>query len=715
MKTLRSLFLSAAVAATCARAYAQPALDRILASARVREGNKCAVVTIAFNGPVRYLSHFPVDEGDQLSIRLGPISASSGMSLGRESIKPPSDAGITDIEYDGAAAGGPVLSVQFSHTTRFAVEQGGDFRSLVVTVGATGAQACTTENAPAEPPQKTPEPGVPSSARAMNLAPESIEARKSLDDARAAITAGRYADAIGLLSKLLQEPESGATPEAQELLGVAREKNGQLAHAKAEYETYLKRYPNGEGAERVRQRLSSLLNRALKPSGTVVGDAGEPMATQWSFTGSASEYYFHDELRTVIHDDNTQIVIDNGLTTLQSELVSAFDGSLMLDAGDYQGAIRASLAYTKNFVDTRFSRLSVAALYLEAASEGRDYLVRLGRQYRNTGGVYGRIDGVLASARINDEFKVELVGGYPIDSSWSKPQNHRQAYGGSLVFSSGGWGGDLYFIRQTDEGLVDRQAIGMEGHYVGKSMSVFSTFDYDIHFGEVNIALLNANFILADQTAINLAADYRRAPLLRTSDALIGQSVPTLAALLSTYTPGEIQQLALDRTARSTSFFASVNHPIAEKYSIGLDATLWNMTGSPASGGVAAIPSVGLETYFSGHLSGSGLLTEGDLGMFNIGYASTYHANRYTLDLNTRYPVTPSFRIGPRLFVGYRRATDTDATQLSLRPTLRMNYHIDNKAELELEAGAEYQKNHLLGTTTTLWNFLLTAGIRVDF
>lgn len=32
------------------------------------------------------------------------------------------------------------------------------------------------------------------------------------------------------------------------MLGLARERNGQLAHAKAEYEEYLREYPNGEGA-----------------------------------------------------------------------------------------------------------------------------------------------------------------------------------------------------------------------------------------------------------------------------------------------------------------------------------------------------------------------------------------------------------------------------------------------------------------------------------
>jgi len=435
----------------------------------------------------------------------------------------------------------------------------------------------------------------------------------------------------------------------------------------------------------------------------------------WTFSGSASEYYYHDEMSIQVKDETNQVVIDSGVQTLQSELVSAFDGSLQLDAGDYEGAIRASLAYTKDFVTASYNRLSVSSLYLEAGTGDHNWLLRAGRQYRNTGGIFGRIDGLLVSGRINDEFKIDLIGGYPVDSSWSKVQSHRQAYGGSLVYSSGAWGGDVYFLRQTDAGLLDREAIGLEAHYVGKTMAVFSTFDYDIHFGEVNLALINANFTFPDQTTLNLAADYRRAPLLRTSDALIGQTVPTLTALLSTYSLAEIQQLALDRTSRSTSFFASINHPLDQQFSVGFDATLWSMTGSPASGGVPALPSIGLETYFAAHVIGTDLIADGDLGMINLGYAKTFNANRYTIDLNTRYPITRELRIGPRIFAGYRTTTDTNTSQLSIRPTLRLNYRIGHDAEFELEAGAEYQKDRTPFATTTSWNYLITAGVRIDF
>ena len=62
-----------------------------------------------------------------------------------------------------------------------------------------------------------------------------------------------YAVAIQLLTRLTEQPEFPQRAQAQELLGLARERNGQLAHAKAEYEEYLRRYPQGEAADRVSQ------------------------------------------------------------------------------------------------------------------------------------------------------------------------------------------------------------------------------------------------------------------------------------------------------------------------------------------------------------------------------------------------------------------------------------------------------------------------------
>jgi len=70
------------------------------------------------------------------------------------------------------------------------------------------------------------------------LPPEAL--KSMMQEARAAMDAHDYPKAIAILTKLQRQPEFPDRARAQEMLGLARERSGQLAHAKAEYEEYLR-------------------------------------------------------------------------------------------------------------------------------------------------------------------------------------------------------------------------------------------------------------------------------------------------------------------------------------------------------------------------------------------------------------------------------------------------------------------------------------------
>jgi hypothetical protein len=93
-------------------------------------------------------------------------------------------------------------------------------------------------------------------------------------DAQRAMSQKDYPRAIELLTKLTRQPEFDGRARAQEMLGLARERSGQLAHAKAEYEEYLRRYPDGDAAGRIRSRLRVLssASRVGKNGGLFGGD-----------------------------------------------------------------------------------------------------------------------------------------------------------------------------------------------------------------------------------------------------------------------------------------------------------------------------------------------------------------------------------------------------------------------------------------------------------
>ena len=721
-----------AVAAIIAGAFgiapgrAQTVGDRVLSRATVSETASCAVLDIKLNYPLRIITNFPTESGNQVLVRLQPVDGATGMGalLVRETLPAPRSAlaNVRDIEFDGTSATGPSLTVYFARPVFFRIGQNPDFRDLIIAVSGGAPDAnCTPQTqaeqpaAPSGPPEEPPQlrPALPGAA------PDAL-----LDQARAAITAKDYETAIRLLTKLLSEPESASTQEAQELLGIVRERNGQLAHAKAEYEEYLRRYPMGEGADRVRQRLAVLLRNALNPPKSAPGGAGakalaageEEPETRWYLRGSLSEYYYHDQMKTVVNDDINHIVIDNGDTTLQSELVSALDADLGFETDAFQGKLRIAAAQNKDFLSGKRDETLIAQLFVEGSTSDRTLFARAGRQYRSAGGLIGRIDGVLVSYQPLEHFRAEIIAGFPVDSTRSSFSTNRKAYGASLAYLNGAWNADIYAMRQTDHGILDRQPVGVETRYVSGPSSFLGLLEYDLHFADFNSALLNGTTVFGAQTIVNVSFDYRRSPLLRTSNALVGQPVGSLDQLLSTYSQAEIHQLALDRTARSTSYFVSLTQPFGERFSAGLDATLWHLSGMPASGGVPAIPAMGTEYYYSAHLLGTSLFMDGDMGSATLGYAQSYNANRYTFDLNTRFPLMHELRVGPRVFASFRQTTDVNRTKrYTLRPTIRLNYRALSNLEFEFEGGAEWEKDIFNSTTIRTWNFVTNLGARVDF
>ena len=731
MRSARTFLVVAAAVAvisSVAPVFGEPALDRVLSEINVTDAESCAVVKIAFHFPVQYVSHLPLESGAQLRVRLRPTGAvSPGSAVGREELRAPQStiANISRIEYEGDRSDGPTLTVTFNRPMYYQVSQGRDLLTLLISVSDSAASSNCAAAAHSEPraavgaaPVFRSATAMPDQAAAAPMEPDPAQ-QKVLDQARALIIAKDYPRAIDLLTNFFQEPRNASVHAARELLGVARERSGQVAQAKAEYERFLRDYPNDPGVERVKQRLAALMAGSTPSGAQNALPAPELSAPSWQANASLSEFYLHDEMSTSTRDDVRQITIDNGSTSLQSEFISTLDATVGVTGATFTAKLRATGSYTKDFLTGLNDRLRIGELYLEGSDASGTLSARVGRQYRSSGGVLGRIDGGVVSVRLDDQFKIDFVGGFPVDASYSPFGTHRYAYGASLDYAQGPFSAAIYTLRQIDDGLVDRQSIGGEGRYIEGTLSAFATLDYDVHFNHINLALFNGNYVFADQTSVSFAADYRRAPLLRTSDALIGQRVSALSDLLTTYTRSEIDQLALDRTATSTSLFASVGHPLNEIFSASVDATLWDMSGMPASGGVAAFPSTGTQYYFSGHLIGSGILTDGDLGVLGIGYAKMYNSNRYTLDLNTRYPITSDLRVGPRLFFSYRDISPLNVThlpgdELTARPTLRLNYRFLPNVEFELEGGAEWQREILAASTTQTLDYLVDFGVQID-
>ena len=734
-------------------ALAEPVLDHALANVELVTANGCAFLKINFNFRIRYASHFPYNRGEEVrvSIRaIDPAVAAALLVVRREAVRPPelTRAAIKAIDFEVGQPTGPILRVQFDRSFDYQVGPHPDFQSIVVAIAVKGPSAnCRPEmiadvdgvNDVSTGPGSGP-PGPAVATRPKHQPPGKISeadlrvVAATMDEARAALKKKNFSGAIQLFTKVLKYPENEYSAEAQEFLGLARQKGGQLAQARAEYEDYLRRYPSGEGSDRVKQRLAGIITATGDPDEKLRitkeqraekrknGSAGQDGETIWSISGSASAFYIRDDSFRQLRDPSLPPVPNedrDAHRVHQNSLLSSFDlfGAWANDW--HKSKIRFSGSEEHNFNGGGSTDIvGIAALYAETTLMELDLLGRVGRQTRNAGGVVGRFDGGLVSWQYNPLIRFNVVAGSPVLSRRDLPfRDDKFFYGASVDFGPffGGLEASLFAIEQRDRSLLDRQGVGAELRYFDPDKTAFATVDYDIHFQQLNAAIFSGSWTLLDKSTLYGAADYRKTPYLSAWNALQGQPFATLYDMLRLHTKEEIDQLALDRTATYKSAMVGFSRPLTEKLQIAADATVVNVSGTIASGGVGATLPVGTEFFYSAQLIGTSFFKDGDMYITGVRYADLADSKLYVLDLNARYPLVDDFRISPRLRLGYRKGDTTDLKEYTVLPSVLLNYYWTKDISLEIEVGTQWTSLERSGAKEITTELFLTAGLRYDF
>jgi tetratricopeptide (TPR) repeat protein len=685
----------------------------------ITERENCAVIRVAFTFVVRLVRHFPQASGDNLRIQfapVGPRAVDREALFTRRSVRPPRSeiASLAEVVYEGNVVGGPFLTLSFTRPRMFRVEEGRDFRSLIIVVRGEGPECPRV--GPGPPAERAPVPKDQPPARATAEKPEASPPQVSegrlaqlMEEAAKAVTRGDHRQAVEYYTKILEYPRHRFSQEAQEFLGLARERAGQLAHARAEYEKYLELYPKGEGADRVRQRLAGLLTARATPQ-EKLREARAPQAETAATTdihGSFSQFYQRFENFT-----------DQGGNVVTRSLLSTdLDFAIRRRTAAYQLSSVFSGGYDHSFLADDGGDFRLSRLYLDVLHRERGISARLGRETRSTDGVLGRFDGAVLGYQPFRPIKVNALFGFPADpSQFSEYETNKYFYGASLDLGTFAerWNFNLYAIQQEAEGILDRQAVGADARYVDASGSLFALVDYDVSYDELNTILAVANWIFPDRTAFNIAFDQRKTPTLTTSNALIGQPAGSLSALRSTLSEDEVRDLARDRTATSRSLTLGITRPLGEKLQLGGDVTVSETTGTPASGGVDAVPDTGYEYLFSFQLVGSNLIKDGDVAIVGLRYANASSADTIGLNLNVRYPLGGEWRINPKIQVDYRQLHPGDTEEVKIRPALTIDYYLMRLVRLEVEAGVDWTPKWPSNDTENL-DFFLTVGSRIDF
>jgi hypothetical protein len=219
--------------------------------------------------------------------------------------------------------------------------------------------------------------------------------------------------------------------------------------------------------------------------------------------------------------------------------------------------------------------------------------------------------------------------------------------------------------------------------------------DYDTAFSEISSAFLQGSWRLPSKLTISGVLDRRRSPYLSLGNSMIGQFVDDFSQMKILFDEDTLRQLALDRSAMTTTTTLGLSKALTPKLQLGLNATRSSADATEASAGVPANPQFDY-SYYSLDLVASSIFSERDVSIISMRYSQSGTSDIYTLNLDSRFSVGRAWRISPRLRIDYREITTDASTQWSYTPGLRLEYRPGRTLRFELQAGKEFSTRQLV-------------------
>jgi len=594
--------------------------------------------------------------------------------------------------------------------------------------GAMPQAAAPAQREPAPPVSAAPPPQAPAvtTSRAEtgpgttddgSAAATESGAAEQMTKARSAIATADNEAALQALNQVLFLPPNRQSQEAQEVVGLVRERLGEIEKARAEYQLYLKLYPEGDGAARVRERLAQLAPATT--SGKSV--AGRPsQAEVRTVNGSIAQYYYDGTTRSETAFSTPTTVDRATLTTRDlSALVTTVDVNARFrnDKGDTRLVFRDT--NSASFISSNPSVNRLNAAYVDHRGLQLPVSFRLGRQNGVSGGVSGRFDGAIVGWGITPKFRANVVAGAPVDI---RLESKRQFYGFNVDAEglADHWSGNAFIIEQTVDGVLDRRAIGGEVRYFNGGRSLYSLVDYDVAFKAFNITMVQGTWQMENQTTYNLLFDKRKAPLLATTNAVIGQPTSSISTLLQTSTLEQLRQRAEALTADVTQALLGVTTPIGSKWQVGSDLRLTAVGALPAvidplTGlTIPATPATGNIYSYTVQAIGSNLYSSRDIDSFNITFqrSPAFQGQFYSWNnlsaLNERWTIEPALRF-------YHQIDEFGTRLQRITPGLRLTYRWRNHLALESEFTLEKTTTKSATTEDSSTRRFFYVGYRYDF
>lgn len=551
------------------------------------------------------------------------------------------------------------------------------------------------------------------------LATPEVEARAAelMALAREAVVKGNTQTAIGQLNQLLLLPPNSVSQDAQEMIGLAWERSGDLGRAKMEYELYLKLFTTGEGSMRVAQRLASMdVTPAVKaPAPTEVAKA-EKAKPEIKYSGTISEYYFGGKSRSQSLVSLVSGIDQSTLTkSTQSALVTNLDlgARYTTDESDIRAVLRGTGSANLSTTSNNTSVLSAAFVDYRNKTSGLD--VRVGRQSPINGGLLGMFDGLSLTYPVKQGVRVNLMGGVPASPLVNSPNERMYAamVEADSIFIQN-LSGDMYILDQTTQGITNRRSIGTEARYSDQRGSIYALVDYDQLFSAVNAMSVQGSIQGPAQTTFTLLLDRRRAPSLQLTNALISTGAESLKVLLQTQSLDDVMLTARQTTAQADQAMFSATKPISEKWQLTGDIQYSAIGALPAVGSFDATPATGAQYGLSLQLTGSNLYSKRDINNFNMSVLTTplFHGvqlayNNLTGFDDNKFTLEPSLRL-------YTQQDNQGISMRRISPGLRASYNVSKKLSVMSEGLLEHSTNEGVTNNATTNSVFFYFGARYE-
>jgi len=544
-----------------------------------------------------------------------------------------------------------------------------------------------------------------------NRIEEQMSADKMLKSARGYYDNGQYKKAALHYHVLATIADEATAAWSTELMGLSLERQGDIELALNAYRLVLDVYPDAAGAQRVKQRLMGLQSRAADLQPALRQSERADTSDDWRIRGVFGQYY-----RTLFREIN-----DQGREEVISLLTSDFDFRASQVTDSYRLDARINGYSLIDRLDSSDSDLRVKRANIDFEHLSSGFAVKLGRQREFDSGIFTSFDGVTASYPLLDSLIFAVSAGRPVYFADVYDSFDYSFYAASLSWRiNDAWGLVSYYNTQELNGVTDREAIGLRAKYNSPRFSSSLLLDYDIAFAELNNVMLNANFMVTDNTTLSAVVGQQHSPFLTASNILIGQGDLNLDVYLqSRENVDSLLDDALARTSLSRYYSLTLNTMLDDGLRfIGnyYDSELSDIPSSSFLLGEEVSAQSNLEfsqQSLSAQLIKDSLFYKTESTSLGWRYSKGTNSESNQIFINERLRFGTSVTVAPRFSYSVIDYLQNSDQQNQVRYSINAIYRPTRATELNLEIGNEAIDRELGGVTFD--STFLFLGYRLIF